>query len=76
MTKRITDTDGHRWPITLSACVVCRFPTDAALGNASHPACRPSPPLPDKQLERTLRLLADQLGATHIPPTERKPDAR
>lgn len=37
---RVTDMDGHHWPITGLTCSVCRWPLDPVLRDAgTHPNC-------------------------------------
>lgn len=39
MTRRITDRDGHRWPVTGRRCTTCGMPT---LLDDVHPTCQPA----------------------------------
>lgn len=38
-TRRVTDMDGHKWPITGHLCTVCRWPLIPVNNSTTHPNC-------------------------------------
>lgn len=56
---RITDEQGHRWPVTGTVCGVCQMPT---VDHGPHPSCSPS--VEGENVDEVLALLARELGAT------------
>lgn len=37
--KRVTDLDGHKWPITGHKCTICKWPLIPVGESATHPNC-------------------------------------
>lgn len=37
--KRVTDMDGHKWPITGYKCNVCKWPLTPVNNSTTHPTC-------------------------------------
>lgn len=60
---RITDADGHTWPITGHRCPVCRMPADPVLDGQPHPHCLPTSRVDDTDLAAAVDLLVRALGA-------------
>jgi hypothetical protein len=38
-TRRVTDMDGHKWPITGYLCTICRWPLIPVNNSTTHPNC-------------------------------------
>lgn len=39
--KRVTDMDGHKWPITGHTCTTCGMPLIPCDNQTTHPTCEP-----------------------------------
>lgn len=38
-TRRVTDIDGHKWPITGHLCDMCKWPLIPVSRSTTHPTC-------------------------------------
>lgn len=42
--RRVTDMDGHKWPITGHLCTICRWPLIPVNNSTTHPTCETEKP--------------------------------